>query len=201
MEFPQKLQELRKQKGFTQEEMAAALYVSRTAVSKWESGRGYPNIDSLKAIAALFCVTVDDLLSSDELLCVAQEESRKTVRHTRDVVFGLSDVCALLLLFLPLFAQREGAVVNSVSLLSLTAVSPYLQGIYIALVTVSVIWGVLTLALQNGNRAAWIPCKTAGSLLIGAAMAVVFTLGLHPYAVVLTFALLIIKAATLIKRE
>lgn len=43
------------------------LYVSRAAVSKWESGRGYPNLESLKAIAKLFSVTVDELLSSDEL--------------------------------------------------------------------------------------------------------------------------------------
>ena len=46
MEFHEKLQELRKQKGLTQEELAESLYVSRTAISKWESGRGYPNIDS-----------------------------------------------------------------------------------------------------------------------------------------------------------
>ena len=46
MEFGEKLQELRKKKGLTQEELAEALYVSRTAVSKWELGRGYPNIDS-----------------------------------------------------------------------------------------------------------------------------------------------------------
>lgn len=51
MEFSQKLQELRKQKGLTQEELAKSLYVSRTAISKWESGRGYPSIDSLKEIA------------------------------------------------------------------------------------------------------------------------------------------------------
>ena len=51
MEFNEKLQQLRKQKGLTQEQLAEALFVSRTAVSKWESGRGYPNIESLKAIA------------------------------------------------------------------------------------------------------------------------------------------------------
>ena len=54
MEFNEKLQELRKQRGLTQEELAEKLYVSRTAISKWESGRGYPNIESLKAIAKFF---------------------------------------------------------------------------------------------------------------------------------------------------
>lgn len=38
MEFNEKLQELRKQKGLTQEELSEILYVSRTAISKWESG-------------------------------------------------------------------------------------------------------------------------------------------------------------------
>ena len=68
MEFNEKLQDLRKNKGLTQEELAEALYVSRTAISKWESGRGYPNIDSLKEIAKYFSVTIDELLSSNEVL-------------------------------------------------------------------------------------------------------------------------------------
>lgn len=54
MEFHEKLQELRKSRGLTQEELAEALYVSRTAISKWESGRGYPSIDSLKEISNYF---------------------------------------------------------------------------------------------------------------------------------------------------
>lgn len=45
MELSEKLQELRKEKGLTQEELAEALFVSRTAISKWESGRGVPNIE------------------------------------------------------------------------------------------------------------------------------------------------------------
>ena len=101
MEFNKKLQELRKQKGFTQEELAEKLYVSRTAISKWESGRGYPNIDSLKAIAHLFDVTVDELLSSDDILTIAEENQRQTEKHFRDLVFGLLDLCMSLLLFLP----------------------------------------------------------------------------------------------------
>ena len=60
MEFHEKLQELRRQKGLTQEQLAEHLFVSRAAVSKWESGRGYPNIDSLKAIAAFYSVSIDE---------------------------------------------------------------------------------------------------------------------------------------------
>ena len=70
MEFNEKLQELRKQKGLTQEELAELLYVSRTAISKWESGRGFPNIESLKAISKFFSVSLDKLLSGEEILAI-----------------------------------------------------------------------------------------------------------------------------------
>ena len=85
MEFNIKLQELRKSRSLTQEELAAALYVSRTAVSKWESGRGLPGIDSLRAIAAYFGITIDELLSGDELLSLADNSAKKE-SHLRDVM-------------------------------------------------------------------------------------------------------------------
>lgn len=85
MEFNEKLQELRKQRGLTQEELAQSLYVSRTAISKWESGRGYPNIDSLKAIAKFFGVTIDELLSGDELLTIAEEDNKQKGKHKSNI--------------------------------------------------------------------------------------------------------------------
>ena len=117
MEFNEKLQELRKQKGMTQEELAEKLYVSRTAVSKWESGRGYPNLESLKAISQFFHVSLDDLLSSNALLTIAEAENRQNQRRTRTLLFGLLDCCMGLLLFLPFFAQRADGEVRAVSLL------------------------------------------------------------------------------------
>ena len=75
MEFNEKLQELRKNRGLTQEELAEALYVSRTAISKWESGRGYPGIDSLKEISKFFSVTIDDLLSGEKVIYIAEKEN------------------------------------------------------------------------------------------------------------------------------
>ena len=62
MIFPEKLQLIRKSKGMTQEDLAAALNVSRQAVAKWESGQGYPDIANLISISSMFNVTVDYLV-------------------------------------------------------------------------------------------------------------------------------------------
>ena len=127
MEFSEKLQQLRKEKGLTQEGLAESLYVSRTAISKWESGRGYPNLDSLKELARFFSVSIDELLSGTELLTLAEENVRQKEKGFRDLVFGMLDACVALLLFLPLFAQRLEGVIEETSLLSLDGVSIYLK--------------------------------------------------------------------------
>ena len=199
MEFNEKLQELRKKKGLTQEELAEALYVSRAAVSKWESGRGYPNIDSLKAVANYFSVSIDELLSTEEALDIAEEDSRQRERRIRDLVFGLLDICALMLLFLPLFAQRGEGVIREVSLLSLSEVSPYIRLSYFALVMMLVVWGILTLALQNCNKRLWIQMKSKVSLVLNVLGVLLFILSLQPYAAVFLFIFLIIKVLMLVK--
>lgn len=200
MEFNEKLQELRKKKGITQEELAQSLYVSRTAVSKWESGRGYPNIDSLKAIAKFFSVTVDDLLSSDEILTIAVEEKKEAKTRFRDLVFGLVDLCAALLLFLPFFAVRIGETVQEASLLTLDGVQPYLKALYFAVVILMIIVGALTLALQGCEIGLWRKAKTLLSLSLGGVAALLFIVSLQPYAAVFALALLAIKIFVVIKR-
>ena len=60
----EKIKELRKKKGLTQEELANSLNVSRQAITKWESGEGTPDIDNLKNIALFFHVSVDYLVDS-----------------------------------------------------------------------------------------------------------------------------------------
>ncbi|RCX22706.1 DNA-binding XRE family transcriptional regulator [Fontibacillus phaseoli] len=62
MDFADKLQSYRKQKGLSQENLAEVVGVSRQAVSKWESGQSYPEMDKMIAISELFHVTVDHLV-------------------------------------------------------------------------------------------------------------------------------------------
>ena len=201
MEFNEKLQELRKQRGLTQEELAASLYVSRTAISKWESGRGYPNIDSLKAIAKFFSVTVDELLSSGEVLTIAEEDNKRKETHFRDLIYGLLDICIAMLFFLPFFAEKADGAIQSVSLIALGEVQPYLKIAYFAVVVSMIVMGILILALQNCPWVAWVKSKTTISLVLGAIAVLVFIISSQPYAAVFAFALLAMKAFMLIKQQ
>ena len=199
MEFNEKLQELRRQKGLTQEELAAHLHVSRTAVSKWESGRGYPNIDSLKAIAVFFSVTVDTLLSGGEVLTIAEEEGRQKEGRLRDLVFASLDCSAILFLFLPLFGQKAEGAVHAVSLLALTSPAPYLLWAYALFVAGMILLGLLTLLLHD-RPSLWAARKHAVSLLWNAAGALLFINSQQTYAATLLFFFLIVKALLLFKR-
>ncbi|QAT50435.1 XRE family transcriptional regulator [Caproiciproducens sp. NJN-50] len=201
MEFNEKLQELRKRKGLTQEELAEALFVSRTAVSKWESGRGYPGIDSLKVIASFFSVSIDELLSGEELVSIAQNDQAQKMRQMRDLVFGLLDCAMALFLFFPLFGQAEEGVIRIVSLLSLTSISPDIKVTYFTLVSLTVLCGLATLALQGRQVRFWNQIKSGFSLLFSVSGVLVFILSREPYAASLTFLFLLIKGILLLKRR
>ena len=199
MKKKKKLQELRKHKGLTQEELAEFLFVSRTAVSKWESGRGYPNIDSLKAISKFFGVTIDELLSGDELLTIAEEDTRRKEKHFCDLVFGLLDCSIAMFFFLPFFGQKADAMIQEVSLLSLTEITPYLRAAYFVVVIGIIVFGILTLTLQNCSQALWVKNKSKISLAFNAVGALLFIISSQPYAAAFLFIFLVIKVLMLIK--
>jgi transcriptional regulator with XRE-family HTH domain len=201
MEFHEKLQALRKKKGLTQEELADQLHVSRTAVSKWESSRGYPNIDSLKATAAFFGVTVDELLSGDALLTVAEDDHKHRQSHLLDLVFGLLDLSASAFFFLPLFGQNAAGSVQAVSLVSLTEVGSYIKAAYFAVLIGLILLGILALALQNCGHKFWIHCKYALSCGINGAGLLLFVMSRQPYAAALLLIYLTVKSFLLAKRR
>ena len=198
MTFGEKLKKLRTDKNLTQDQLAKKLYVTRTAISKWESDRGYPNIDSLKQISKFFSVTVDELLSGEELLSIAEQENHQKEKYFRDLVYALLDLSALMLLLLPFFAQNSNMEVQSVSLIALVGVQPYLKIAYFTVIIAMILMGVLILCLQNCGLSVWVKSKTLISLVLGIISVLLFMISLQPYAGIFAFALLLIKSAVLI---
>lgn len=62
--LPSKLKELRKKNQYSQDYVAEQLNISRQAISRWENGKSYPDIDNLILLAQLYNVSVDDLLDN-----------------------------------------------------------------------------------------------------------------------------------------
>ena len=199
MTFGEKLKKLRTDNGLTQDELAEKTYVTRTAISKWESDRGYPNIDSLKAISKFFSVSIDDLLSSDEVLTIAEEDNKQQETRFKDLVCALLDLSIAMLLFLPFFAENTEGVIRSVSLIMLDGVQPYLKAAYFTVVIGMFFAGVLALALQNCEKEFWLKNKTNISLMLGTVSVLLFVISSQPYAAVFAFVLLLVKVFILIK--
>ena len=195
MDFGEKLKALRTERGLTQEQLAARLYVSRTAVSKWETGGGSPNLDSLQAVARLFDVSVDDLLSTDDRLVLARDERRSTARSSGMLSFGLLDVLAVVFAFIPLYGVDDGSFVRMANLADYGASVDFGASFAVmaaAVVSLMFVGAVeIVLAAAGSRRAARIVALVG--FAVQALAVVLFASTMQPYATTLMFVLLLAK--------
>ena len=197
MEFNEKLQELRKNRGLTQEELAKELFVSRTAISKWESGRGYPSIESLKEISRYFSVSIDELICPDEIITAAENEKQETLSNYTCFICGLLDILMLLLLFLPVFGNGSDSA--AVSLSGLNGISRWIVTVYAVITGITVLNGICAVIISRFNKPELSRlCLSAGTILSVSAVAL-FMITRQPYAGIMCFTVLIIKGFLMIK--
>ena len=200
MEFHEKIQELRKNRGLTQEELAEALFVSRTAISKWESGRGYPSIDSLKEISRYFSVSIDDLLSGDQLIMIAEKENKSNLNSVCDLLLGFVDLFSLLLIFLPLYSKPSNGYIYAVNLFGYVDNDANIITTYWVLFVSLTIVGIvkILMAYFKFEKAK----KAVDSLSIGLSVIAVLFLSMakEPYAITVAFLLLLVKGVLLYKQ-
>ena len=198
MEFNEKLQKLRKTKGFTQEELAQALYVSRTAISKWESGRGYPSIDSLKEIARFFSVTIDELIGTGEILLAAKDDKETAMRKLTALICGVLDGLVGLLLFIPVFG--DGANSASVSLPQMMEIQPWIRNLFCGMIILAVLNGIFEMVISGSDQPVWIRGGIVTGMILTVICSAVFIVTRQPYAGIICFAVLISKGFLLIRK-
>ena len=115
MDVGSSIRELRQARGLTQEQLAAALYVSRQTISHWESDRTTPDAQSLLLMSSLFDVTIDELVRGgvETLIAVEAQERRRTrVSYAAAAGIGLTGTAAVAM---PLVAEL-GALGGALSL-------------------------------------------------------------------------------------
>ena len=81
-----KIKKYRYDNNITQEEFAAKLFVTRNAVSKWENDNGYPNIDTIKEIAKLLSITIDELLGEDDIKSITIKNHEKLNKYRKYIL-------------------------------------------------------------------------------------------------------------------
>jgi len=201
MEFHEKLQELRKSRGMTQEELAEALYVSRTAISKWESGRGYPSIDSLKGISTFFHISIDDLLSGEVLISIAENDHKFKLQQIYGVLSAAIDLFAFMLILLPLYPETVGGYVYSVNLIEYTGDSkPYIM-VYWIMFAAHTIIGLVKLFLLKYRHVKGTRIVSGISVSMSIITLILMALFREAYATVLLVIMLVIKMLLIICRK
>ena len=198
MEFNEKLQELRKGKGLTQEELAQAIFVSRTAVSKWESGRGYPSIDSLKEIARFFSITIDDLICSDEMISVAENEKREFADKYISLICNVMDILPVILLFIPAFGNGSGSS-ETVSLFGLSGITSWVKTVFIVITGITILNGICGAIIANFNKPLWNRHRLITGVVLSILSVTVFIVTRQPYAGIVCFAFLVMKGFLIAK--
>ena len=200
MEFNEKLQQLRKQNNLTQEQLAEQLYVSRSAISKWESGKGYPNIESLKCIAKLFSVSIDELLSGEELISLAETENRSNLKKIYSFISGILDITAIAFIVLPLYGKSDGSYIHSVNLLSFTETTWVMLIIYWTIFITMIGLGFATVLFVHFEKESSYNLTKKSSVVLGVLAICFFAAAKEPYVTTLLFLLFVMKIYVLMKQ-
>ena len=198
MEFNEKLQELRKSRSMTQEELAEVLFVSRTAISKWESGRGYPSIDSLREISRYFSVTIDDLICSEEMISVAENEKKEFADKSLSLICNAMDILLAILLFIPAFGNGPESS-ETVSLFGLTGITPWVKNVFIVMIATAILNGICGVIIANFNKPVWNKHRLITGVILSILTVIVLIATKQPYAGIVCFAFLVIKGFLIIK--
>ena len=184
----------------TQEELAEALFVSRTAISKWEQGRGYPSLDSLKEISKLFSVSIDDLICSEEIISAAADEKKECVDKYISLICNMLDIFLVLLLLLPVFGNGTDDPA-SVSLYAITGINTWIKIVFIALIGVAFLNGICGVVIIHFENPVWNRHQLVTGMVLSIVCAAVFILTRQPYAGIICLAILIVKGLLIGKGE
>ena len=98
MELNEKIKKYRKEAGLSQEDLASKIYVSRTLVTKYESGSAFPTQQNLEKIAAVLNVKVEDLLSDKEKNKIVEKSFKTNQRFWMILSICFTSISVILLL-------------------------------------------------------------------------------------------------------
>ena len=199
METKNIILKLRTEKGMSQDELADKIMVTRQAVSRWENGRGYPSIDSLKEISSFFSVTIDELLSGEKLLSIAEKENKTNMQNLCNILMGAIDLFHFLLIVLPLYPKSMKEYIASVNLFGYTETSAFNRIVYWVLFFLLMLIGTAEIIVTQLKIEKVYKMVIVFSMLLGIAAVLFLALTGETYTTALAFLLLVLKAGLYMK--
>lgn len=149
MELSEKLYQLRKKSGLSQEKLAEQLDVSRQAISKWESGHSIPESDKLIAISKFFQVSLDYLVKDE--IADAPKEEIQAVDNTKGLlglIFCIGGIiCLIIWGLLSVFNPKVSNQISESSMISIDG-----NGIFLILCIVATVAGAVLLLKNTKKR-------------------------------------------------
>lgn len=148
--------DLRKEKNFTQKQLAEKLNVSDKAISRWETGKGYPDVTSLVSLSTFFGVSVNELLAgkhidtenitkiADENIILAFRDSEKSRRKQKKQITVYTVI--LLLILLPASISVIGEILKMTSQITMENILIFAVGAVIA-----VLFLIVGIAIRKGH--------------------------------------------------
>lgn len=195
MELSKKIKQIRNDNKLTQEQFAEKMLVSRTAVSKWENGTCYPSIDSLKYMSQTFNISLDKLLSSEEIMELAKTENQSNISKYNGLLFCLLDIVRIIFIFLPLYSYKTNDFVYSVSLFNSNDLGSILKIIFMLIYIMFLILGIIELIFNyKGNNG----LINKISLFLDVISIFILLFTKQPYVIALMFLIFIIKIVMLL---
>ena len=156
MALSEKLYELRKKSGLSQEQLAEQLGVSRQAISKWESGKAFPESDTLISISQYFDVTLDYLMKENEpaseAITDAEKPQTKTKSGREKQIIGLVTcligiLCLLVWGIVSIFVPAASDRIGTSSMITIDG-----NGIFLIVCLAAVIAGAVLLLKNSSDK-------------------------------------------------
>ena len=163
--------------------------------------KGIPEHDSLKAIAKYFHVTIDELIGSEEIVNLAEQDMKSSNKKYTALICGILDCLTLLLFFLPVFGNGGKTEVESVSLLAMTGVGLWLKIIFVAVIGITILNGFCTVIISNFDKPVWNKHRVVTGVGLSILGTMLFILARQPYAGIFFLCILVIKGILVIKSK
>lgn len=141
----------------------------------------------------MFSVSIDELLSGEELLSIAEEDKKTAANCLKSHVLGLLDVMNVVFFFIPVFGRVNGSMIQSVSLINFGVEEVYLLAAYVLILGITTIYGLLEIMFQKLQNRFWGKYSVLVSLWITIVGTVIFIASQQPYMAFFLFCILIIK--------